>query len=1185
MVILSRDRRLTCSIWFAGFILPALIGALPLMAQEVLLFQQGAGGYSGCQDAHILANKTGWNTGAEEGLEATGNGGELDAKHGLFRFDLHTLPAETKIDSAWIEIYLVKRRTPQAAAKTLAVYRLNRPWAEGTGDDPGGYDGRPAANGEVSWQYASTPDLPWSSEGANHVPLDHAAQADDEHLIEPGAPAGRWYTWKVTDMVRFWISHADSNFGLLLREPTVSAQTGILNFASSQSLPDTLRPRLRIKLGDQILQTIAQTIVETHTSDQITVTWPYRGDADGDGHAEVSLARAGDAQWGAAQSMTKSGAAYAKTFSGLSHGLYHLRGWIYDPDGVQGAAIQTVLNIKLTPNTSQAGQLYTTLFSDNRLQVLLTFADDSNANNYAILEHKEDTSAVWLSDSLMSRSQGQFERVLAGLSNGQRYDLRVTLHDPDGVVGESQFMAQIYIPLSAEPVRILSSGKKSFHIQSGIYFAVYDSAQTGPFVWFFADPTQTVVLRCAIANGLPFSVLNPVNLDSLTMQENEERITAILDGHWNSVKHRVTLDFYKRNPGLFRWRCALQNGAALSVQTGAVECSFYDRDRKNAVSSNVESYVQQAPYCAGLTSGYEPQAARGTLFYFQNFSSLNDYFSQQHAAPEKCVLLNSTGFGFERPAGSRPLRDEPTAITDAFLYLTPGKPVSEMAIAMQFINSLSEIYERLDKPVPEQIDWPAIAGKTLQDLQDERCLATVYGEKYFRSYVGVPRLHNAEAIAQLDVLVALRRYELVFGSVSDLDDRLSQNLYRFYNQEHHTMVNDVPNEGVQEGDSWYAVHVHLGLGALAKMGDPGARTLFFLSLPKLIAFARQVNYEFPVFFRYGDNSAISGREPDATGGFIYAMLDAYELSRDPAYLQEAKAACDHISGYGFDYTYEVHMTAATCAALARLYKITGEPRFLELSYMPFANLMALTWLWECDYGYARDYRTFFGLSPMAGASVITPMEGHHSWTYLCEYHKIAGADLPPALLTLLDGFIAYVPEVMKYALPPFLPSAAFFAGPTVYDSYNIASFYIPLEDLRDGWQKSGSLGQQIYGAGGPFVFAAGLATGVEKRAKADMDGPDLALLQNYPNPFNGGTLVKYRVPGSPGQRRVQVSLSIHDVLGRSVKTLLAEAQHPGVREIRWDGQNEANEIVSAGVYFLVMQMDGQRSVKKILLLR
>jgi len=171
------------------FLLTMLFG-LPLLAHEELILQQGRNGYAGCQDAHIHANKPDWNTGGEEGLEATGNGGEADAKHLLLRFDLSTLPAESRIDSAWIELYLAKRRTPQTATKTLAVYRLNRPWNEGSGDDAGGYDGRPAAGGEVCWSHAVYPDAPWSLPGANGVPHDHNALAEDERPIDPADRPG-----------------------------------------------------------------------------------------------------------------------------------------------------------------------------------------------------------------------------------------------------------------------------------------------------------------------------------------------------------------------------------------------------------------------------------------------------------------------------------------------------------------------------------------------------------------------------------------------------------------------------------------------------------------------------------------------------------------------------------------------------------------------------------------------------------------------------------------------------------------------------------------------------------------------------------------------------------------------------------------------------------------------------------
>ena len=268
-------------------LLTMLIGG-PLLAQEELILQHRRDGYAGCQDAHLLANKPGWNTGGEDGLEATGNGGEADAKHLLLRFDLSSLPAESRIDSAWIELYLVKRRTPQSVPKTLAAYRLNRSWSEGSGDDAGGYDGHPAAAGEVCWSHAAFPDVPWSLPGANGVPQDHAARPEGERLIDPADPAGRWYGWKVTDLVQEWLSRPDSNFGLVLREPSVSAGTGILNFASSQFAADSLRPRLRLLLASSSPQTIALALTASAASGAISVRWPCRGDANGNGYAEIA---------------------------------------------------------------------------------------------------------------------------------------------------------------------------------------------------------------------------------------------------------------------------------------------------------------------------------------------------------------------------------------------------------------------------------------------------------------------------------------------------------------------------------------------------------------------------------------------------------------------------------------------------------------------------------------------------------------------------------------------------------------------------------------------------------------------------------------------------------------------------------------------------------------------------------
>jgi len=463
------------------------------------------------------------------------------------------------------------------------------------------------------------------------------------------------------------------------------------------------------------------------------------------------------------------------------------------------------------------------------------------------------------------------------------------------------------------------------------------------------------------------------------------------------------------------------------------------------------------------------------------------------------------------------------------------------------------------------------------------------GRDYLRAYVDVPRFGGAELIAQLDVLVPLARYETAVGNVTDLDDVLRQTLPSFFNTEHRIIVNNVPNTGVTQGDSWYNIHLATLMAQLALTGDQTARTLLQQSLASLVAFGRGVGYEFPVFFRYGSWTPISGKEPDVAGGYAYLMLLAYDLFGDSTYLEEAEAAIGHIRGKGFGLTYEAQMTAAAALACARLYQITGDAEYLRLSYLPIANLLRLTWLWECDYGTGKDYRTFFGLNPMPEAGVITMMESHWSWWYLREYLQRVGEEVMSPVRTLLEGFLAYEPLALKYSLPPFLPAEAVSPTSPVYGSTNIPSLYIPLEDLRDGWQLSGQLGQQIYGAGGPLNFATALVTAVptsyrdKKKAAQHFE-----WLPPFPNPFNSGTTLRFRLNGDAAY---DVDLVIYDLLGRWVRRLLRGRLGSGMHTARWDGRDEAGRLVSSGIYFVQLQVSSSsgrvlyRRSRRLLLLR
>ncbi|MBN2103687.1 T9SS type A sorting domain-containing protein [bacterium] len=63
------------------------------------------------------------------------------------------------------------------------------------------------------------------------------------------------------------------------------------------------------------------------------------------------------------------------------------------------------------------------------------------------------------------------------------------------------------------------------------------------------------------------------------------------------------------------------------------------------------------------------------------------------------------------------------------------------------------------------------------------------------------------------------------------------------------------------------------------------------------------------------------------------------------------------------------------------------------------------------------------------------------------------------------------------------------------------------------------------------------------------------LAQNIPNPFNPSTTIRYTVPKS-----CHVTLTIYDLLGKEIATLVNETQSPGEYAVKWNGQNHANAI-------------------------
>ena len=91
---------------------------------------------------------------------------------------------------------------------------------------------------------------------------------------------------------------------------------------------------------------------------------------------------------------------------------------------------------------------------------------------------------------------------------------------------------------------------------------------------------------------------------------------------------------------------------------------------------------------------------------------------------------------------------------------------------------------------------------------------------------------------------------------------------------------------------------------------------------------------------------------------------------------------------------------------------------------------------------------------------------------------------------------------------------------------------------------------------------------------------NFVLLPNFPNPFNQQTTIRFSLPDATRAR-----LEIFDILGQKVRTLVDGELPAGYHSVNWNGQDEAGQPVSSGVYLLRLQAGKLREVRRMLLLK
>lgn len=526
----------------------------------------------------------------------------------------------------------------------------------------------------------------------------------------------------------------------------------------------------------------------------------------------------------------------------------------------------------------------------------------------------------------------------------------------------------------------------------------------------------------------------------------------------------------------------------------------------------------------------------GKVLYVQNLTSLNDYFNVTGTKPNGAVGGEWPDVGYRPPlspgTGKAVLPAGRTlTLYDTILAIRGYPQADEGDSAWQFLDMLSAVYPWLKPGDPEFRDWPERARRTIHDL-GAAPEATIehYGHRYFHPYTAS---EYPDIMVQLSLASALDEWGRWSGVRHPLLREIMAGLDRFYDSGIGSLRRYLPNVGSDKDpnavDSWYLYHPLLNCANLALSGHDKARELFTGSLDYAIRAAHHFGYKWPILYDMRDFSVIREvAEADRRGqtdvGGIYAwvMLQAFELTLERRYLDEATAAIEAAVGMRFDLNYQANLTAWGAAACIRLWRITNRKDFLKQSYVYLAGFFHNSQIWRSRIGLAANWDNFLGVTCLQDAPYMAAYECFDSFAAFERYLDYGGPDLIPAVKLLVGDYCRFALDRAWYYYPDALPPDAI-AG-EVRNGYISRELSFPVEDLYPDGQKAGQVGQEIYGGGAAMIFAAGAFRRIEHapfllfcdcfvRAIHPIDGHTVSLGIDGP----AGTLARLALVGEGGE--------------------------------------------------------------------
>jgi hypothetical protein len=591
--------------------------------------------------------------------------------------------------------------------------------------------------------------------------------------------------------------------------------------------------------------------------------------------------------------------------------------------------------------------------------------------------------------------------------------------------------------------------------------------------------------------------------------------------------YTITLSFPQKEPAVLRYTTTFRATFPLLIP-------YWPRDIVPlTIDGQVENttatvHTKQVGTRSGQLFFSMTRPKTGSVFYFQNLTAMSPYCQVTETTLSESVGGDWPEVGFQFPINRKkplPANIEYT-ISDAFVLLDENIYETDSQITSRFLDNLAIMYSLIPRPVPNYQDWLSITDKAISGLHTNKgCWAVTNGTPFLNAYAA-DYSAPAEIMVQLSVLLPLHEYLVWSDKKHPIYDDLINGLSDFYDQNINTIVRwhpaledklDKSEEQKREMvmDSWYLHHPLLNLSRLALRGDETAKKLFLDSIDYAIKVAHRFNYKWPIFYKMttlevikAESTPGNGGEHDVAGSYAHIMLMAYKLTGEKRFMKEAMTALKNLEGLAFDIFYQANNTAFTAGALVEIYKETNDPKYLDLSYCCLAGIFKNVHLWECYYGHGKNFPYFFSVFPLNDAPYTAAYEEFEVYAALHHYMEVtADVDILPSLKILIPEFIKYALARMPFYYPPMLPKDMI--SEDIRNGEIEKDLWVPLEDIQDGWEQSGQVGQEVYGAGIPF--------GIMPRQYFKLEALNATGFVNYPcaNFRFGKKNITFHVVGDP----------------------------------------------------------------------